>query len=201
MRARVWGSVCQAGLGELPHLVQEFVPLVLMREVQVSKAGGDRWAPPFLQAVQIGLVPLVVLGVQMVVQPFLEPEVLLLGAVVPGLYLRAALLDLYNLFLMVVLLYLLEVVLLGLLVAQGLRVLVFRREQILAALVFRGVMALAVRLFREALFLGVLEVPLFLELAYLWLDLDRPVVLKIPGVPEDLEAVQTCFFVFSKINY
>lgn len=201
MRARVWGSVCQAGLGELPHLVQEFVPLVLMWEVQVSKAGGDRWAPPFLQAVEIGLVPLVVLGVQMVVQPFLEPEVLLLGAVVPGLYLRAALLDLYNLFLMVVLLYLLEVVLLGLLVAQGLRVLVFRREQILAALVFRGVMALAVRLFREALFLGVLEVPLFLVLAYLWLDLDRPVVLKIPGVPEVLEAVQTCLLVFSKINY
>lgn len=199
MRARVWGSVCQAGLGELPHLVQEFVPLVLMREVQVSKAGGDRWAPPFLQAVQIGLVPLVVLGVQMVVQPFLEPEVLLLGAVVPGLYLRAALLDLYNLFLMVVLLYLLKVVLLGLLVAQGLRVLealVFPGEQILAALVFREVMALAARLFRGALFLGVLEVLLFLELAYLWLDLDRPVVLKIPGVPEALEVVQTCLFVF-----
>ena len=73
--------------------------------------GEISWAPvPSFPGggVQIGLVPLVVLGVQMVVQPFLEPEVLLLGAVVPGLYLRAALLDLYNLFLMVVLLYLLE---------------------------------------------------------------------------------------------
>lgn len=42
---------------------------------------------------------------------------------------------------------------------------------------------------------------MFLELAGLWLDLDRLVVLKIPGVPEALEAVQTCCLLFSKINY
>jgi len=177
VRARVWGSVCQAGLEELPHLVREFVPRVRMREVQVSKAGGDQ-APPFLQAVQIGLV---VLAVPMVVQPFLEPVVLRLGAAVPGLFQMAAL----------PVLYLLEVVLLGLLVA-----LVFPGEQILAALVVRGVLALAARLFRGALFLGDLEVPLFLELAGLWLDLDRLVVLKIPGVPEVLEAGQTCCLLF-----
>jgi len=188
VRARVWGSVCQAGLEELPHLVREFVPLVRMREVQVSKAGGDQ-APPFLQAVRIGLV---VLAVPMVVQPFLEPVVLRLGAAVPGLFQMAALPVLYNLFLMVaVLLYLLEVVLLGLLVA-----LVFPGEQILAALVVRGVLVLAARLFRGALFLGGLEVPLFLELAGLWLDLDRLVVLKILGVPEVLVAVQTCCLLF-----
>ena len=82
--------------------MREFVPLVRLRGVQVSMGVGVPQAPPFLQVVPIGLLVL------MVVQPFLEPEVLLLGAVVPGLYLRAALLDLYNLFLMVVLLYLLE---------------------------------------------------------------------------------------------
>lgn len=125
--------------------MREFVPLVQMREVQVSLAGGDQ-ASPFLQVVQTRLV---VLAVPMVVQPFLEPAVLRLGAAVPGLFQMVAL----------PVLYLLEVVLLGLLVAlvfQGvrlLRVLVFLGEQILVALVFRGVLALAALVFRGARFL------------------------------------------------
>ena len=57
------------------------MPLVLwMREVQVSMAGGVPQMPPFLQAVPIGLVGL------MVVQPFLEPVVQYLGAEVPGFF-------------------------------------------------------------------------------------------------------------------
>ena len=66
------------------------------------------------------------------------------------------------------------VVLLVALVFQGVQVLgaqVFLGEQILVVLVFRGVLALVARVFRGALFLGGLEVPLFLELAALWLDL------------------------------
>jgi len=132
----------------------------------------------------------------MVVQTFLEPAVHYLGAVVPGFFQLAA----------SPVLYLLLVVLLVALVFQGVQVLgaqVFLGEQILVVLVFRGVLALAAlvaRVFRGALFLGGLEVPLFLELAALWLDLDRLVVLKIPGVlevPEVLEAGRTfCLPVF-----
>ena len=72
--------------------MREFEPLVRMREVQVSMAGGVPKAPPFLQAVLIGLV---VLAVPMVVLPFLEPAVLRLGAAVPGLFQMAALPVLY----------------------------------------------------------------------------------------------------------
>ena len=67
------------------------MPLVQMREVQVSLAGGDQ-ASPFLQVVQTRLV---VLAVPMVVQPFLEPAVLSLGAAVPGLFQMVALPVLY----------------------------------------------------------------------------------------------------------
>ena len=70
----------QAGLEELPHLVREFVPLVRLREVQVSMAEAVPQAPPFLQAVPIGLLVL------MVVQPFLEPVVQYLGAAAPGFF-------------------------------------------------------------------------------------------------------------------
>ena len=68
----------------------------------------------------------------------------------------------------------LSVVLLVALVFRGvqlLRVQVFLGEQILVVLVLWGVLALAARVFRGALLLRVLEVPLLLELAGLWLDL------------------------------
>ena len=73
----------------------------------------------------------------------------------------------------------LSVVLLVALVFRGvhlLRVLgagaqVFLGEQILVVLVLRGVLPLTAQVFRGALFLGGLEVPLFLELVGLWLDL------------------------------
>ena len=157
----------QAGLEELPHLVREFVPLVRLREVQVSMAEAVPQAPPFLQVVP------------MVVQPFLELSVQMAEWRV---------------------LYLLSVVLLVALVFQGVQVLgvlvvqVFLGEQILVVLVFRGALTLAARVVQGALFLGGLEVHLSLELAVLWLDLDRLVVPKIPGVLEVLEAVQTLFF-------
>ena len=89
------GGKYAAVLCGLPHikfsyLVREFVPLVLwMREVQVSMAGGVPQMPPFLQAVPIGLVGL------MVVQPFLEPAVQYLGAEVPGFFQLAESLVLY----------------------------------------------------------------------------------------------------------
>ena len=53
----------------------------------------------------------------------------------------------------------------------GLGAQVFLGEQILVDLVLRGVLALVARVFQGALFLGGLVVPLFLELAGLWLDL------------------------------
>jgi hypothetical protein len=112
------------------------------------------------------------LVVLMVVQPFLEPVVQYLGAEVPGFFQLAQ----------SPVLYLLSVVLLGAQVALGVRVL-------WGALVFRGVLPLTVQ--------GVLEVPLFLELADLWLDL----VLKIPGVPEVLEAGQTLCLRFIFLDF
>ena len=57
---------------------------------------------------------------------------------------------------------------------QNLGAQVFLGEQILVVLVLRGVLALGARVFRGdpgALLLRVLEVPLLLELAGLWLDL------------------------------
>ena len=54
------------------------MPLVRLRGVQVSMAGVVPQAPPFLQAVPIGVL--------MVVQPFLEPVVQYLGVEVLGLF-------------------------------------------------------------------------------------------------------------------
>ena len=73
----------------------------------------------------------------------------------------------------------LSVVLLVALVFRGVQLLrvlglgaqVFLGEQILVVLVLRVVLSLVARVFRGSLFLGGLEVPLFLELAGLWLDL------------------------------
>jgi hypothetical protein len=152
-------------------------------------AGGVQLSPPFLQVVPIGLVVL------MVVQPFLEPVVQILGAEVPGFFQLAQ----------SPVLYLRSVVLLGAqaLVFRGVQVLgvrVYLGEQTRVVLVFRGVLPLTVQGVLEAQALwGDLEVPLFLEFADLWLDLD--LVLKIPGVPEVLEAGQTLCLRFIFLDF